>query len=521
MYVTRRSPHNPYVRPNNAHHFMSYAAFNWCPWHDEDTHTIHALFRAMTNPDLLSQGPSFSVSSIGYTKSSDEEHFSNYRQFIFPEHEWERYGCEDPRVTKIGDTYYIFYTALSTYPFSADGIKVAVATTKDFVTIDEKRLVTPFNAKAMTLFPRKVNGKFTAFLTVDPDRPPSKIAMIQFDNEEQLWDESYWHDWYARIDDHLFDLRKTDDDHCEVGAPPVWTKDGWLLVYSHIQHYFDEGKRVFGIEALLLDHDDPTLIIGRTTGPILVPEELYERDGQVSNITFPSGAVLHGEQLDIYYGGADSVCCIASVNVNDLMSSMKEDVRGERVTRYSGNPVLKPISDHEWEAKLVFNPTTVDLGDGTTYVIYRAMSHDNTSYMGAYLTRDGYAVDESFTEPIYIPRADFEMKKSHPTGNSGCEDGRATVIDGFVYLFYTAYNGVEAPRVAFSRITVDDFEARRWDAWSAPELVTPDGIDDKDACLLSERIDGHYAIFHRIKNHICFDTVPELDFNTDLTDVSH
>lgn len=512
MYITKRADHNPYIRPNAEEHWRSYATFNWSPWHDEETHTIHAFYRAMAQPDLLSQGPAFSVSSIGYTYSNDETHFNSHTQFIFPEHEWERYGCEDPRVTKIGDTYYIFYTALSKYPFSADGIKVAVATTRDFKTIEEKKLVTPFNAKAMVLFPEKINGKFTALLTVDPDLPPSKIAFIQFDNEEQMWDQGYWSDWYAHIDDYIFDPRKKEDDHCEIGAAPVRTEEGWLLVYSHIQDYFDEENRIFGIEALLLDFDDPTKILGRTTGPILVPEKIYEKKGQVKNITFPTGAIIHDERLDIYYGGADSVCCIATVNLQHLLDSMNVQKRREKVVRYEGNPILLPIPENEWEAKLVFNPTTVNIGE-KTYIIYRAMSEDNTSCMGAAITNDGYTIDERFTEPIYVPRMDFEVKKSHPTGNSGCEDGRATIIGDTLYMFYTAYNGIDVPKVAYSSISLKDFESKNWNEWSTPQLVTPDSVDDKDACLLAETIKGEYVIFHRVAHHVCLDMVQDLDFS--------
>ena len=512
MYITKRSDHNPFIKPNEEHSWRAYATFNWSPWHDEETHTIHALYRAMTKPDLLAKGPTFSVSSIGYTFSKDEEHFNKHEQLIFPEHEWERYGCEDPRVTKIGDMYYIFYTALSTYPFTAEGIKVAVATTKDFKTIDDKKLVTPFNAKAMTLFPKKINGKFTALLTVDPDLPPSKIAFIQFDNEEQIWDQGYWQDWYANIDDHIFDPRKKEDDHCEIGAAPVWTPEGWLLVYSHIQKYFDEDGRIFGIEALLLDHNDPKKIIGRTTGPILVPEKSYEKVGQIKNIAFPSGAVIHEDRLDIYYGGADSVCCMAAVNLQHLLDSMNIEKRKELVIRYDENPILSPIPEHEWEGKLVFNPTTIDLGE-KTYIVYRAMSEDNTSSMGAAVTTDGYTIDERFKDPIYVPRMDFEMKKTHPTGNSGCEDGRATIIGDTIYMFYTAYNGVEVPKVAYSSISISDFEDKKWDKWSKPQIVTPDNIDDKDACLLAEKIKDEYVVFHRVAHHICMDTTPSLDFS--------
>lgn len=511
MYITKRSDHNPIISPNQEQGWASFATFNWCPYRDEEGVT-HVVYRAMTQPDLLRSGPRFSVSSIGYAKSQDDLHFDNHTQLIFPEYPWEMYGCEDPRVTKIDDTYYIFYTALSRYPFHAEGIKVAVATTKDFKTIEHKSLVTPFNAKAMTFFPKRINGKLTALLTVDPDRPPAKMAMIQFDSEEQLYDQDYWQNWYhTALEKQTFHLERDEHDHCEIGAPPVWTEDGWLVVYSHIQQYFDESKRVFGIEAVLLDHENPEKIIGRTTGPIMVPEKMYEKNGQISNVTFPSGALLREDQLDIYYGAADSLCCMATVNIHHLLDSMIAERRSQHVVRSTNNPLLKPIPEHPWEAKLVFNPTTVDIGN-KTYIIYRAMSEDNTSYMGCAITEDGETIIERFPEPIYHPRADFEVKKGDPNGNSGCEDGRATVIGTTLYMIYTAYDGVHVPKVAISSLSLDDFEQRAWSKWTDPQLVTPDGVDDKDACLLSKNISDEYWIMHRVKHHICMDSVKELDF---------
>ncbi len=487
MYITKRSDHNPHISPNEEKHWMSYATFNWSPYFDKETNITHVLFRAMTKPDLLADGPRFSMSSIGYASSTDGEHFGDYHQYIHSEYEWERYGCEDPRVTKIGDTFYIFYTALSQYPFTAEGIKVAVAITKDFKTIDEKKLVTPFNAKAMTLFPEKINGKFTALLTVDPDLPPAKMAIIQFDTEAQIWDQDYWRHWYKDFENHIIDPRKEDQDHCEVGAAPVWTKDGWLVLYSHIQNYFTEDQRVFGVEALLLDHENPLKVIGRTTGPIIVPEKDYEKKGQVKNITFPTGAIINGESLDIYYGAADSLCCMASVNVQHLLNSMNKKRRARFMVRYEKNPILEPISKHDWESKLVFNPTTVDM-EGVSYIIYRAMSQDNTSSMGCAVSKNGFDIDERFAEPIYVPRMDFELKKSHPRGNSGCEDGRATVIGDYIYMFYTAYNGVDSPKVAYSKISLGDFKSKKWENWSTPQIVSPENVDDKDACLLAAKI---------------------------------
>ena len=72
-----------------------------------------------------------SVSSIGTARSKDGIRFIGRRRFIFPEYPWERFGCEDPRVTKLNDGYYIFYTALSIWPPTAEGIRVGLAITKD------------------------------------------------------------------------------------------------------------------------------------------------------------------------------------------------------------------------------------------------------------------------------------------------------------------------------------------------------------------------------------------------------
>ena len=145
----------------------------------------------MSIPMLL-QGVQLFVSSIGCADSADGVHFSNYRQLIKPECDWEIFGCEDPRVTKLGDKYYIFYTALSFFPFSAEGIKIGVAITKDFKTIESRHPVTPFNAKAMALFPDKVSGKIAAILTVHTDTPPAKIALALFDKESDIWSPQYW-----------------------------------------------------------------------------------------------------------------------------------------------------------------------------------------------------------------------------------------------------------------------------------------------------------------------------------------
>jgi predicted GH43/DUF377 family glycosyl hydrolase len=506
MYVIRRSSHNPFIAPANDRQWESRGAFNPSPVRVGKF--TYVLYRAQSRPDaLLAPG---GISTIGKALTIDDRHFQNRQQFIVPSEEWDKYGCEDPRVTFFEGKYYIFYTALGGMPFGPGNIKVACAISKNLESIEEKHLITPFNAKAMTLFPERIGGKITVIVTVHTDEPPAHIAIAQCDRIEQLWDLGFWEKWHAELESHIINPLRFDHDHVEVGSVPIKTKDGWLLFYSYIQNYFGGGERVFGVEALLLGIKDPGHIVGRTNGPIMVPEEIYEKYGIVPNIVFPSGALLQKNgRVDIYYGGADTVCARASLNLPDLLDAMVPKRRVELAVRAKENPILKPIQAHAWEKKAVFNAAALDI-DGTIHLLYRAMGDDNTSVLGYAATKDGVKIIERDEGPAYKPREDFEMKKGG--GNSGCEDPRITRIGNTIYMMYTAYDGVDSTRVAITSISVKDFLAKRWDKWQKPMLTTPDNVNDKDTCLFPEKIKGQYMLLHRIDPQLCADFLDTLDF---------
>ena len=507
MFVVKRSLYNPIISPTIDHPWESFAAFNWCPIQDDEK--FHCVYRAMSEMKYI-KGHELSLSTIGYGVSKDGHWYEPRKPLITPKYEWERYGCEDPRVTKIEDTYYIFYTALGTFPFRAEGIRIAVAVTKDFETIDERHLVTPFNAKAMALFPEKIDGKYVALLAAHTDMPPVKICLAEFDSIEQIWSTAYWDKWHAEIESHRMIVRRTEHDQVEIGAVPLKTKEGWLVIYSHIQNYFSDNK-IFGIEALLLDLNDPKKIIARTDSPLLIPEETYEEFVQIPNVIFPSGATIKGEELYIYYGATDTTCCRADVNLQALLKSMRKE---PVVTRHKKNPILEPLDNHPWENKAVFNPAAVAI-DGKVHIVYRAMGDDDTSVLGYAYSKDGLSITERVEHPIYVPRESFE-KKVHP-GNSGCEDPRITQIDDMLYMFYTAYDGVHPPAVAATSISVKNFLKKNWD-WSWPAIITPADVDDKDSCLFPEKIGDNYLVFHRTHDHICLDPIKSLEFDGDRID---
>jgi len=267
--------------PSELNSWEIEATFNGCPIKENDQ--IHLFYRAISAPRDV-DGNHLRISTIGYAKSNKGLIYKDRKQLIFPEYDWEKYGCEDPRVTKMNDTYYIFYTALSTFPFGPEGIKVGLAKTKDFQKF-EKYPVTNFNSKAMALFSEKINGKFCTVLSVDTDRSASKICLAFFDREEEIYSSEYWDAWYKSCSFSQLELDLDENDHCEVGAPPIKTDKGWLLIYSHMKNYYDpNNKTIFQIRAMLLDLKDSFKVVGYTSFPLLVPEKEYELYGQEPDI---------------------------------------------------------------------------------------------------------------------------------------------------------------------------------------------------------------------------------------------
>jgi predicted GH43/DUF377 family glycosyl hydrolase len=370
----------------------------------------------------------------------------------------------------------------------------------------------------MGLFPDKVNGKMAALLTLNTDLPPAKIALALFDKEEDIWSKTYWENWYENANYHIIHLMRDIRDQVELGAPPIKTDKGWLVIYSYIRNYMSNEK-IFSIEAVLLDLNDPLKIIGRTQLPLLTPEEKYEIHGNVSNVIFPTGAVIKDGKILVYYGAADTSVAVATRGLNALLEELRpvehgmEEPSGEnanKFVRFEGNPILKPALELDWQAKAVFNPAAI-YEDGRVHIVYRAQSLDGTSVFGYASSRDGIHIDENLDHPIYTPREQFEKKPTGSSGNSGCEDPRISKIGDRFYMTYTAFDGSNPPRVALTSIAVNDFLKKNWD-WEKPKLISPPGVDDKDACIVRKVKGDGYLAFHRLGNVIWLDFLRDLDF---------
>jgi beta-1,2-mannobiose phosphorylase / 1,2-beta-oligomannan phosphorylase len=506
MINLTRYPANPIFKPDDKNSWESYSAFNGNIIKVDDKYKM--VYRATSQKQFIA-GAELRLSVIGLAESSDGIGFAKRRLFVEPEEEWEKFGLEDPRITYMEGRYYIFYTALSSWPPNAPNIRVGLAISKNLDTIEEKHLVTPFNAKGMSLFPEKINGKYAVVLTSDSDYPPSTISIAYLTKLEDLWSEAYWHDWHDSVNEHAIPLVWSESNRVDVGTPPIKTPYGWLLVYCSIKNHQTDARQ-FEIRAVLLDLTDPQKVIGIVKHPLLVPEEKYEEEGTVPNTIFPTSAIIEDDTFSLYYSASDTTICLATIPIKDLYANIQtNNVLPVKFEKFKENPILTPREGVDWEKNGVFNPTAIKLED-KVYILYRAQSADNTSRFGLAISHDGVKIDERLGEPVYSPREDFESKKV-PNGNSGCEDPRITLMDDRIFVCYTAFSGQGNTRVALTSITISDFIARNWN-WEKPVLVSAPEVYDKDACLLPEKVEGKYLIMHRIMPGISIDASDTLVF---------
>jgi predicted GH43/DUF377 family glycosyl hydrolase len=222
-----------------------------------------------------------------------------------PEYEpYERYGVEDPRITRIGDTYYIVYTA-----FGPHGPRVAIGATADFRKFERIGLATEVDNKDGALLPEKVDGHYVLF-----DRPSgyggqSGSIWVTYSPDLIHWGR-------ARV--VLGPEPGWSTSKLGICTPPIATPHGWLALYHGVR--LTGSGRLYRVGAMLLDKAEPHKVVGYTRHFVFGPEEPYERMGDVPNVVFPCGAVLEPDgRLRIYYGAADTCIAMAEARLEDLV----------------------------------------------------------------------------------------------------------------------------------------------------------------------------------------------------------
>jgi predicted GH43/DUF377 family glycosyl hydrolase len=319
--LLRRFANNPLLEARADHAWESRHVLNAAAIHLGGK--VHLLYRAIGDEGLSVLGHAAAADGMHFGEREDEPAYRSpcashppADAGMAPPHasggSW--HGCEDPRLTRLGDRIYMTYTDFCGWE-SPPAMALTSIAVEDFLAgcwdWTPAHIISPPGEchKNWVIFPATFGGKYAILHSLTPD-----IQVAYVDSLDELSPgviksryfpsgyEAGWDNWTRG-----------------VGAPPVETSAGWLLLY-HAMDRRDPDRYKLG--ALLLDREDPTRVLARLPYPLLEPNARYENDGFKAGVVYNCGTALLGDRLLVYYGGADSVVCGAEINLQDLLQGL-------------------------------------------------------------------------------------------------------------------------------------------------------------------------------------------------------
>jgi len=278
------------------------------------------------NPSVIKQDGKFvmlyraqdrnGTSSLGYATSDDGVHFTHRPEpALVSEAPYEKGGgVEDPRLQKIGDTYYLTYTGYNNVDGAGPDKKDAqlcLATSTDLVHWQRQGVIIPsyqgkWNVKwtkSGAIVPEKINGKYWMYYLADAKGRGQQMG-VAYSEDLLHWTEALDHPVMASRPGSF------DSQVVEPGPPPIITPQGIFLVYNGAN-----DNLLYSTGWVLFDKKDPTKVLARADKPVFAPEKEWEKIGQVPNVVFVEGMVRDGNRWLFYYGGADKYVGVATAPV--------------------------------------------------------------------------------------------------------------------------------------------------------------------------------------------------------------
>jgi len=290
--IFTRYKNNPIISPSKRKAYENKAAFN--PTATAHNNKVYLFYRA--------EGKN-GVSSLCLAISNDGYNFQKHQDnpIIKPTLPEEKGGCEDPRITKIGDTFYLLYTSYNgQQPVTAKTINESLATSKDMLHWKKQGILIK-GLKSAIILPEKINSQYFMFIGGEN----IKIATSK--------DLTHW-----EIDSQpILSIRedKFDNRYVEVGPLP-------FIYQNKIVFFFNvaDKKGTFYTSLAFLDKNNPRKVLYRADKPILTPTKPYEKHGNVKNIIFGTGLVEFKGKYFYYYGSADTTISVATVSKKKMES---------------------------------------------------------------------------------------------------------------------------------------------------------------------------------------------------------
>lgn len=259
------------------------------------------------------------TTNLGLAFSGDGVHWDVQPQPVWSWNDEEVVRVYDPRLTVIDGRCYMCFAVDTKH-----GVRGGIAVTDDFRSYEVLSMSVPDN-RNMVLFPERIGGKYVRL-----ERPFPVYGRGGVDRFDTWLSDSpdlrYWggSKLVLGVEDVPFA-----NDKVGPGAPPIKTAKGWLTTFHAVDIDRSRGKngwepawkKRYSAGIMLLDLDDPSRIVGMSKSPLLAPEAAYETSGGFRNdVIFPGGMILEPSgEVKIYYGAADTVECLATAHVDDLL----------------------------------------------------------------------------------------------------------------------------------------------------------------------------------------------------------
>lgn len=311
------------------------------PWEDKPSGYRHAVWRYTKNPiiprDLIPSSNSIFNSAVvpfkggfaGVFRCDDRRRYMQIHSgrssdginweienepvsFICDDAEIKNfiYGY-DPRVCWIEDRYYV------TWCNGYHGPTIGVGYTYDFKKFYQlENAFLPFNRNGV-LFPGKINGKY-AILSRPSDNGHTPFGDIFYSESPDM---CHW----GRHRHVMSPRGRWESTKIGAGPTPIETTEGWLLIYHGVLTSCNGFQYSMG--AAILDINQPWKVLYKAEPYLLTPEKLYECVGDTPNVVFPCAALYDAPtgRIAIYYGGADTVTCLAFTQADELIDFIKSN----------------------------------------------------------------------------------------------------------------------------------------------------------------------------------------------------
>ena len=295
-------------------------------------------------------GPSVIAISCSSSRASGFSPIKKASVVFSPTGPREVLGTEDPRVSRVNDTLYMFYTAVAYSPAGGATARLSLATCADK---DGGAAAPSCWRRRGALFPDPTPGfQFTKSGALLHDPVTQQSLLIYGDSTIvvglQVAVPSADLLRYETVQDFVLITtrpRMFDSELVESGPPPLRLPTGdWFFIYNSAQRLNGVPNRLFYNPGyVILNGSNPMQVLQRSAHPLMMPTYEYQTSGLTPYVVFvegmlasspPSqqqphrvrraelsaaasaGAESGSVSFDIYYGAADSAVGHAVVTVS-------------------------------------------------------------------------------------------------------------------------------------------------------------------------------------------------------------